>query len=110
MNTIQQRCDVQFFVCVNQRSGTQSLPSCGAERGQTVYDQLKLAVAPWARKLGITVWVNRSLCQGFCSPHGVTVCVFPGQIRVQAMLPSDIPGLLAQVEKALLEPRINSTR
>lgn len=101
MNTIPHHCDIQFFVCVNQRAGSQALPSCGSERGQLIYEQLKLAVTPWARKQGLTVWVNRTLCQGFCSPQGVTVCVFPSQLRIQALNSNEIPELLSLVEKEL---------
>jgi hypothetical protein len=99
MKHIPQSCDLQFYVCVNERSDKNPLPSCGSTRGNEIFELLKKQIIPWASRLGLRVWVNRSLCQGFCAAQGVTVSVFPMQLRVQALTSEDIPQLLKDVEK-----------
>lgn len=101
MKYINQNCDLQIFVCVNERVEKNTLPSCGSSRGHEIFDALKRQVLPWASRLGLRVWVNRSLCQGFCSAQGVTVSVFPIQLRAQAIVAEDIPLLLREIEKRL---------
>lgn len=101
MKHINQSCDLQFFVCVNERPEKNPLPSCESTRGNEIFELLKREVIPWASRLRLRVWVNRSLCQGFCSAQGVTISVFPIQWRVQAVVAEDIPVLLKELEKRI---------
>jgi hypothetical protein len=101
LRTIAQSCDLQIFVCVNQRPPGAALPSCGVDRGNEVFESLRTDAAAWGRKLGLQVWVNRSLCQGFCHADGVNVSVFPLQLRFQAVRIVDFPQLFSAIENKL---------
>ncbi|NBW80225.1 hypothetical protein EBR21_00585 [bacterium] len=102
MRTIAQSCDLQFFVCVNQRAAGAALPSCGSGRGNEVYESLRAEAVAWGRRRGLQVWVNRSLCQGFCHADGVNVSVFPLQLRFQAVLIGDLPQMFLEIENKLM--------
>ncbi|MFZ9521034.1 MAG: hypothetical protein ACO3A4_11220 [Silvanigrellaceae bacterium] len=101
MRTIAQTCDLQLFVCVNQRPPGATLPSCGVERGDAVFNSLRNEAVAWGRSRGLQVWVNRSLCQGFCHADGVNVAVFPLQLRFQAVRLGDFSQIFSAIEKKL---------
>lgn len=75
MRELKLKPSVQIWVCVNERSSDE-LPSCQRNRGESVVVALKkslLRLVPESR-LG-DIWINRSLCQGSCSVHGVSLVV-----------------------------------
>ncbi len=94
MKPVAQRCDIQFLVCVNERPGNNPLPSCGVERGNAFFNSFRQAAMAWGAQRGVQVWVNRSLCQGFCHKDGITLSAFPGQKRWNAVTEADVPEIL----------------
>ncbi|MEN9528834.1 MAG: hypothetical protein RI932_707 [Pseudomonadota bacterium] len=101
MKPIERHCDIQFLVCVNERPGSNPLPSCGAERGNAFFNFFRSAAVSWGARHGLQVWVNRSLCQGFCDKDGVSVAAFPQQKRWNAVTEADVPEILRIIEENL---------
>ncbi len=67
---------VHLFVCVNDRTGTQSdKPSCGP---RIKPDDVK-KVKEWIRSEGLTtqVYCTKAQCLGFCNPEGSVAVVYP---------------------------------
>jgi len=101
LKRIDASCDLQFFVCVNERAAHEPLPSCGTERGNEFFKFMQKAVFRWGAERGLRVWVNRSLCQGFCSKDGITLSVYPLQLRFQAVSIENIPEILSAIEASM---------
>lgn len=80
---------------MNERPASDPLPSCGTLRGHSFFNAFRTAALNWARGRGLHVWVNRSLCQGFCDKEGVTLSVFPGPYRWSAVQEADIPKIIS---------------
>ena len=102
MKRINDSCDIQILVCVNERPASDPLPSCGHMRGHSFFNALRIATTAWAARLGVRVWVNRTICQGFCSKTGVSVSVFPGQLRWHSVSESDIAEILKSIETEII--------
>lgn len=106
MKTVATRADVQVWVCVNARAPGAPLPSCSRERGDALAELLRAELTRVAVRGGHTVWVNRTLCQGFCHAQGVTVTVeFSGSARpalkFQGVEVTDVAALAARVGEEL---------
>lgn len=106
MKPVALRADVQVWVCVNAREPGASLASCSRERGEEMVSALRSAFAkssvsraPLGRPL--TVWVNRTLCQGFCHAEGVTVTVEPVALKFQAVTQNDVAAIVAATVERL---------
>ncbi len=102
MKQILARPHIQVWVCVNERQAG-GLPSCGTSRGNELYEILRTEFQIWAARKGCMVWVNRTLCQGFCHEKGVTVTLEPGGKKWQAVQLSDVKSLIEETEKALVK-------
>lgn len=99
------RADVQVWVCVNAREPGASLASCSRERGEALLEELRSAFAKasaiGALRRPLTVWVNRTLCQGFCHAEGVTVTVEPVALKFQAVTQNDVAAIVAATVERL---------
>lgn len=67
---------VHLFVCVNDRTGTQSdKPSCGPRIKADDVNKVK----EWLRTEGLTtqVYCTKAQCLGFCNSEGSVAVVYP---------------------------------
>lgn len=102
MQIISQFADVQVWVCVNERAPQANLlPSCQSIPGQKIYELLASQLGRLGTKYGKTIWVNRTLCQGFCSAQGVTVTCESLKIRWQGVGESDCAQIVAAIQEKL---------
>lgn len=102
MKQITLRSNLQVWVCVNERENGAALPSCGRGRGDAVLSALRSSLLPVLRGLGVSAWMNRTLCQGFCHAEGVTVTIEPLGLKYQAVTEADVDELVSRVKNALL--------
>ena len=106
MKPIALKADVQVWVCVNAREADARLPSCTRERGERVLEGLRAQLAPRLKERGLSAWMNRTLCQGFCHAAGVTVtiefsaCRGAG-LKFQGVAETDLPKVCEAVEAAI---------
>jgi hypothetical protein len=92
---------VQIWVCVNERANG-DLPSCQRSRGEELVNALQSGISslPQSQIQGGQVWINRSLCQGSCSAHGVSVVIesnrgaSPVSKRFNAVRVEDVPAIV----------------
>ena len=99
---------VQIWVCVNERSA-QELPSCRRSRGEDLVAAMIKAIARLVPDpVKGDVWINRSLCQGSCTAHGVSIVLecsgTGGQAvgrRFAAATPEDAESVIAAALDAL---------
>jgi hypothetical protein len=94
------RADLQVWVCVNEREPGAQLASCGRARGELLLEELRRSLAPFLTSRGLSMWVNRTLCQGFCHASGVTLTLEPLGLKLQAVAPKDVPEVVARVKSA----------
>lgn len=110
MRELKLKPHVQIWVCVNERSSDE-LPSCQRDRGESVVVALKdslLRLVPESR-LG-DIWINRTLCQGSCSVHGVSIVIEasagpgsgPGNPRVSRRFAAVLPHNTDAIVQAML--------
>lgn len=100
MHRVTAKCDLQVWVCVNERLAGDPLPSCLHDRGMRVFELLRNECSNLATRTRRRIWVNRSLCQGFCHKDGVTVLVEPLGLRWQAVQEKDVGALVAELKAA----------
>ena len=101
MKLIPDKPDLQIWVCVNERFKTDSLPSCTLKQGSEIYQRLCAETAKIAALKGLSIWVNRTLCQGFCSSEGVTLSVEPLELKWQGVRLENLPLLISEILKSL---------
>lgn len=101
MKNVAHKASIQVWVCVNERESGARLPSCTRARGDAVLASLRSALTPVLQERGLSVWMNRTLCQGFCHQEGVTVTIEPLGMKLQAVRESDVAALVEHVRQTL---------
>jgi hypothetical protein len=91
---------LQIWVCVNARGPDASLPSCGKDRGESLLQALQTGLQGVMAQQGFRIWINRSLCQGFCSAEGVSLVLEPMGLRLQAVTLQDVPVIVQKIKQA----------
>ena len=96
-----------MFVCINERSADHPKGSCKAKGGVDVRDCLKKELK--ARGISKDIRANNAGCLDQCE-HGVSVVVYPEQVRYGGVTVDDIPELVekhlvgGEVVERLLQP------
>ncbi len=81
-----------IFVCVNQRTADNPLPSCGGRESSNVYEALQkeLSRRRWPSGVKVTSTGCLTPCQ-----HGPNIAVYPQGIWYAAVTPDDVPEIVA---------------
>ena len=79
------------FVCINDRGGEASMPSCGPNGGSEV---LASFLSERARRgLYRELFITETRCLGICPPSGATVVVYPDGVWYVGVSAADVREL-----------------